>query len=266
MVTKEGVEPMYKGTLDCLMKTVKAEGPFALYKGIAAPLTGVVPMYALCFTGYDLGKTLFCDADAYAELKVGQIAMAGAFSAIFTTPIMAPQERLKCVMQTQDLAGKGSGPVYESSWACAKGLLAEGGIMNLTRGLEVTVMRDAAASMAYFSVYEVLKAKIADATTGVRGDISFGGIIAAGGCAGVLNWVLALPFDVLKTRYQSAAIGQYSGAFVGSNSVLKELMATEGVTALYKGAAPTFLRAFPANAACFLGYEVSLKALTSLGL
>jgi solute carrier family 25 carnitine/acylcarnitine transporter 20/29 len=265
MVVIEGQKPMYSGVLDCFWKTIKAEGPLGLYKGIAAPLAGTVPMYALCFTGYDFGKRIFCDEQAYTELKVGQIAMAGATSALFTTPIMAPQERLKCVMQTQGIA-EGSKVVYNSSWECAKGLLAEGGIMNLTRGLEVTVMRDAAASMAYFAVYEVLKAKIAEATGAERNNISFGGVIIAGGTAGVLNWVLALPFDVLKTRYQTAAMGQYTGAFVGSKSVFKELMAKDGISGLYRGAAPTFLRAFPANAACFLGYEVSLKALTSAGL
>jgi solute carrier family 25 carnitine/acylcarnitine transporter 20/29 len=35
----------------------------------------------------------------------------------------------------------------------------------------------------------------------------------------------------------------------------------EGVGALFKGVGPALLRAFPANAACFLGMELSMSAL-----
>jgi solute carrier family 25 carnitine/acylcarnitine transporter 20/29 len=38
-------------------------------------------------------------------------------------------------------------------------------------------------------------------------------------------------------------------------------MKEEGPKALYKGFAPVMLRAFPANAACFMGFEVALKFL-----
>jgi len=32
--------------------------PLGLYRGMAAPLIGVTPMYALCFFGYGLGQKL----------------------------------------------------------------------------------------------------------------------------------------------------------------------------------------------------------------
>lgn len=38
-------------------------------------------------------------------------------------------------------------------------------------------------------------------------------------------------------------------------------MKKEGPLALYKGVTPVMLRAFPANAACFIGLEVCMKAL-----
>ena len=61
-----------------------------LYKGMAAPLAGVAPMYALCFLGYGVGKNIFCDPDAFDKLKLAQIGMAGATSSLFTTPILGP--------------------------------------------------------------------------------------------------------------------------------------------------------------------------------
>lgn len=47
----------------------------------------------------------------------------------------------------------------------------------------------------------------------------------------------------------------------GIRSVFVDIMRTEGPRALFKGVAPVMIRAFPANAACFLGYEVAIKFL-----
>ena len=54
-----------------------------------------------------------------------------------------------------------------------------------------------------------------------------------------------------------APAGKYSGVA----DVLRELIRTEGIGSLYKGVVPVMLRAFPANAACFLGYEMTIKFL-----
>lgn len=56
----------------------------------------------------------------------------------------------------------------------------------------------------------------------------------------------------------AAPEGQYPK---GVRSVFVEIMRTEGPKALFKGVAPVMIRAFPANAACFLGYELAIKFL-----
>ena len=40
----------------------------------------------------------------------------------------------------------------------------------------------------------------------------------------------------------------------------------EKVKGFYKGLAPVLVRAFPANAACFVGYETASKFLTKIGI
>lgn len=47
----------------------------------------------------------------------------------------------------------------------------------------------------------------------------------------------------------------------GIRDVFAELMRKEGPLALYKGVTPVMLRAFPANAACFIGFEICMKFL-----
>jgi solute carrier family 25 carnitine/acylcarnitine transporter 20/29 len=57
-------------------------------------------------------------------------------------------------------------------------------------------------SVAYFGVYEYLKHTLGSTTTAV---------LAAGGFAGVANWVVAIPPDVIKSRIQTAPNGTYNG-------------------------------------------------------
>lgn len=47
----------------------------------------------------------------------------------------------------------------------------------------------------------------------------------------------------------------------GIRDVFTKLYKEEGLKALYAGVTPVMLRAFPANAACFLGVEFGLKGL-----
>eukprot|EP01134_Creolimax_fragrantissima_P006862 CFRG6862T1 len=256
MPVVKGEAPLYKGTMDCITKTVKADGIKGLYKGMAAPIVGVTPMYALCFFGYGMGQKAFTTEETYKNLNqenLLRIAAAGATSGLFTTPILAPGERLKCVMQ---VSPKG---MYKGPIDCAKQLYAKGGMKSMMRGFTATAARDSIASAFYFSSYEVLKQKLTpEGETGP----GVGGTLLAGGSAGMFNWAVALPIDTLKSKLQVAPDGKYQH---GIRSVFADVMRNEGPLALYRGFAPVMLRAFPANAACFLGYETALVFLDRVG-
>lgn len=84
----------------------------------------------------------------------------------------------------------------------------------------------------------------------------------SGGFAGMANWAAMLPIDTVKSRYQIAPEGKYSGVY----AVFREILAKEGVKGFYKGLTPVMVRAFPANAACFAGYETAAALLTKAGL
>jgi solute carrier family 25 carnitine/acylcarnitine transporter 20/29 len=249
MTVVPGVPPPYAGALDCFKKTVAREGFKGLYKGVTAPLMAVTPMYAFCFFGYEAGKRIFTTEKSFQELHLFSIAAAGATSAVFSTPIQAPQERVKCVLQVQE-----SKKVYNGSLDCARALWKEGGHMSLFRGFWATMLRDGVASAFYFSSYEVISRKLS--YDGKPPSVA--GTIVAGGVAGMLNWLFAIPIDVLKSRLQVAPDGKYPN---GIRSVFRDVMKNEGPATLFRGIGPIMLRAFPANAACFVGYETALKVI-----
>ena len=71
-----------------------------------------------------------------------------------------------------------------------------------------------------------------------RTKLSVGSTLLAGGLAGMCNWLVAIPMDVVKSRLQAAPEGFYSGSL----DVLKKLLAQEGPRALWKGAVPVLMR------------------------
>jgi len=252
-----GQAAMYSGAMDCVKKTIAKEGPRGLYKGMGAPLVGTAPIFALSFYGFDLGKQLVRTSPD-ADLNVVQLAAAGGFSGILTTCIMAPGERIKCILQVQQ---GGTGPAkYSGPLDVAKSLYKEGGIRSIYKGTVATLMRDVPASAAYFGGYEIIQRAMVYYGGGDRSDLGVGRTLLAGGLAGVCNWIVALPPDVLKSRLQSAT----DPAFKGVGDVFAHLMKTEGPKALYKGAAPVMVRAFIANSCCFMGYEFAMWTLNKL--
>lgn len=251
-IPKPGETPMYTGTLDCAKKILAKEGLRGFYKGMAAPIAGVAPIFAVSFMGFNVGKKLQ-QKDPNVPLSYHQLFLAGCLAGVFSTSIMAPGERIKCLLQIQQNAAtaKYAGPVD-----CAKQLYREGGIRSIYRGTMATLARDVPASAVYFMTYEWLKKVLTP--EGSEGSLSVFRTLFAGGMAGIFNWLVALPPDVLKSRLQIAPEGKYPD---GARGVLKELLRNEGIQGFYKGATPVLLRAFPANAACFFGYEIAMKGL-----
>jgi solute carrier family 25 carnitine/acylcarnitine transporter 20/29 len=121
----------YKGIVDCVKKT----GIRGLYRGIASPLVGVTPMFALSFWSYEVGQQLvysFTPNRTSKELSMTEFALAGGFSAIPTTVVTTPMERVKVVLQTQDQVV--GGQKYKGMFDAGLGMWKEGGISSLYRG------------------------------------------------------------------------------------------------------------------------------------
>jgi len=236
---------IYKNAMSAFKTTISKEGPKALYKGVGALACGIAPVFALSFMGYGHGKEIF-GTDTTMSLM-----MAGFFSAIYTTPLIAPGERVKCVTQTTTKYGTGSLEVL-------KALYKEGGALNVLRGSEMTLLRDGFGGAFYYGVYELLKQSYIKEHNIKESELPISRTIFYGGCGGIGMWLTAMPIDNVKSRYQTAPPGTTLGNVLGQ---VKTEMKTGGLKVIYRGLGVTLMRAFPANAACFTGYEQSKKFL-----
>lgn len=77
--------------------------------------------------------------------------------------------------------------------------------------------------------------------------------IISGGFAGIAAWLPCYPQDVIKSVIQSHETRLT--VLEASRKIYK----TSGVKGFFKGFTPTMIRAFPANAATFLGYELIMS-------
>lgn len=160
-------------------------------------------------------------------------------------------EQIKIRLQIQETSMNGS---KSNAFAIAKLILKDGGIRSLFRGTGLTFLRDVPTGFAYFGTYEGLKRQLRDE----QGKASIPAVLFSGGCAGMINWTLAIPIDTIKSRIQS------SSKNVGFNETIIELFRRSGIKGFFRGLAPTLLRAFPASASLFFGVEMSRNMLDKI--
>ena len=217
------------------------------YKGVIPPLIGVTPIFAVSFWGYDVGKKLVAaNSSSQGPLSNAQLATAGFLSAIPTTLVTAPTERIKVVLQTNS-SGK------QSMGSAAKQLVKEGGVQSLFKGSLATLARDGPGSALYFASYEVSKKYLNHINPPEVGTpVSITNVCISGGIAGMSMWLVVFPIDTIKTKLQ-ASTGSSNMA-----QVTREIYRTRGgIKGFFPGLGPALLRSFPANAATFLGVELT---------
>ena len=126
------------------------------------------------------------------------------------------------------------------------------GVRGMFAGLGPTILRDAPYSGLYFALYRAVTPSMAWAWGGVYGGkhapptslVTFTAAFAAGGLATLATQ----PFDMLRTRSQldgcanAAAGGASKGGHRNTLELFRHLVASEGVTALYRGAALRVLK------------------------
>lgn len=236
----------YPTTSAAIKGTLAKNGPIGFYKGVTSPLLGVTPMFAVSFWGYDLGKrlvTMYRGKDPLIPLTVAEISLAGFISAIPTTLIAAPFERVKVVMQTDK--------TNSSFGSTVKRLYQQGGLRSIYKGSAATLLRDGPGSAAYFATYEVMKSYLSKGE-----DMSLTAITISGGFAGVAMWTAIFPVDTIKSLQQSSTLKQ------SMVQVASKLYRTKGVAGFFPGLGPALARSFPANAATFLGVELAKRAMS----
>lgn len=130
------------------------------------------------------------------------------------------------------------------------------GFSGLYKGAGVTVARDFLGCGVYFITFAIASKFFERNFNG--GEKMFATTMAAGGCSGIMFWVVAMPFDTVKT------IIQVGGEEVGLKSVMKTISFNfEGGKRLYRGWQAAAIRGGPGAAFTFYTYDRLVGEMTS---
>ena len=166
-------------TLRIRYQSQKAGQPIlrtALYRGISAPLVGMMMEKSIVFGMYSLVKSKY-DSDFLSGLAAG----------LACTTIVTPVEKIKINLQNGNLNKKNMSIRY------------------LYNGFAPTLFREVPGFGLYFTSYQYLRQNFNQEQNPLK-------TLLFGGLSGSFAWIFIYPADVVKTRLQCDSL-KYSGAW-----------------------------------------------------
>ncbi|KAM4721543.1 mitochondrial glutamate carrier 1 [Rhinophrynus dorsalis] len=238
---------MYTSMSDCLIKTIRSEGYFGMYRGAAVNLTLVTPEKAIKLAANDFFRHALSKDGKKLTLLKEMLAGCGAGTCqvIVTTPMemlkiqlqdagrIAAQRKLMAAQAGLNTAATESLPARPTAMQISRDLLRSKGIAGLYKGLGATLLRDVPFSIIYFPLFANLN-KLGQKAPDEKSPffVSF----LAGCAAGSTAAVAVNPCDVIKTRLQSLQRGVNEDTYSGIIDCARKIWKSEGPAAFLKGA------------------------------
>ncbi|KAL2979234.1 hypothetical protein AAZX31_13G161400 [Glycine max] len=220
----------YRNGLHCTARILKTEGIKGLYRGATPSFVGMAVEGSLFFGIYSQTKVYLQGGVQSGEPRPQVIIPSAAFSGAIISFVLGPTDLIK--------------------------------VKGIFRGGCATLLRESIGNAVFFSVYEYVRyhmhSNIKANSSNHRNLVDIGVGIASGGLGGVAFWLTVLPLDVAKTLIQTNPDKNCPRNPFG---VLSSIYQRAGLKGCYTGLGATVSRAFPANAATIVAWELALKML-----
>ncbi|KAJ3895345.1 mitochondrial carrier domain-containing protein [Lentinula edodes] len=236
---------MFKGPMDIIAQTVRKEGFFALYKGMASPLLGIAGVNSLLFAAYGVSKRI---VSPYPQLSLPETSLAGAMAGAANTILASPVEMFKVRMQ-----GQYGGAQDKRLSAVAREMWSQWGFRK-----GVTMAREIPAYAGFYTAYEFSKRKFASI---YGSELPVWALLASGSTGGIAYWLSCYPLDVIKSRVQLRQTPPIGTPVQYIAHEAKTVLAESGLKGLFSGLTPSLIRSIPAAASTFAAFEITREYL-----
>jgi solute carrier family 25 citrate transporter 1 len=256
------------GPIGTAQRIIQREGFMALYKGLTAVYTGIVPKMAIRFLSFEQYKEWLYRATG--DKGSGVTFTAGLASGLTEAIlVVTPAEVCKIRMQSQYHSMIDPSQMqhrkYTNVLQTAMTIVREEGIGALYKGVVPTMLRQGCNQAVNFTAYSAIKQKVMAYQNTDK--LEHWQSLVIGGLSGGMGPLVNNPLDVVKTRLQKQVVRpgkapKYTGLLQACVVIAKE----EGVLALWKGITPRLLRIMPGQAITFMTYEAVSAQLAKFGL
>ena len=292
------------GPFGTARRIIQREGPMALYKGLTAVYTGIVPKMAIRFVSFEYYRDVlggWYNTYQTTSSSSGGSVTAASVSAAEATSIppqvtffagllsglteailvVTPAEVCKIRMQSQYHSLMDPTQMthmkYKNVVQTAALVVKEEGLGALYKGVVPTMLRQGCNQAVNFTAYNWSKKRVLawkKERAAADGTISSGEItldhwqsLLLGGLSGGMGPLVNNPLDVVKTRMQKQVIRP--GTEPKYQSLMQSCMVIakeEGTLALWKGITPRLMRIMPGQAITFMTYEAVSKQMERYGM
>mmetsp|Transcript_21675 Transcript_21675/g.30380 ORF Transcript_21675/g.30380 Transcript_21675/m.30380 type:complete len:304 (-) Transcript_21675:56-967(-) len=244
----------YQSVFQTGRKIVADESLAAFWKGSVPTALGMAAENAMAFGVNEALKRAFPDPQRSTTNKnenarpdlLKPFAM-GSITGCCSALVLLPSEVVKA--KTQVVVGfEGA-----SSSDIVKKMIRKQGLKSMFIGIDSQLMRDGSFYAVFFGGYELNCYLFKKYVPSMPDELNY---FLSGGFAGMLGWTIAMPFDVPKTNVQSRWDTKVVGSYFPE---MAKIARERGIMGFYNGLGPCLIRAFPANAALFLGVEMGKK-------
>jgi solute carrier family 25 phosphate transporter 23/24/25/41 len=237
----------------CLRHMLNEGGVRSLWRGNGINVIKIAPETALRFFAYEKAKG-FLKGDKPSNLKAHEKLLAGSTAGVIAQTTIYPME----VLKTRLALGRTG--QYGGMSDCFRQIIRNEGWVGFYRGLTPSLLGIIPYAGIDLAVYETLKNLWLKSH-----DSSDPGILiplACGTVSSTAGQLVSYPLSLLRTRLQaqtSPVRGEDKG--LGMIDIFSTIIKEEGVSGLYRGLLPNFLKVIPAVSIGYVVYEQFKKIL-----
>ncbi|ODV66631.1 mitochondrial carrier [Hyphopichia burtonii NRRL Y-1933] len=247
-------EGRFKGPMDCVWQTFKAEGFRGFYKGFTPPLVGWIMMDSVMLGSLHVYRRYVKDYIYPEETKLPLMGhvMAGLGSGWTVSFVAAPIEQFKARLQVQyDAKSK----IYTGPIDVAKKLFKISPTTWFAGLIPTMIFRT--NFIFWWGSYELFTQYFEDNTKLLKPAINFW----SGGLSATVFWIFAYPSDVIKQVIMTDSPIKSEKKFPKYSDAVKFIYREKGLAGFTRGFGPSILRSFPANAAALAAFEAVMRVL-----
>ncbi|KAK5583412.1 hypothetical protein RB653_005005 [Dictyostelium firmibasis] len=240
VIIKDGVK--YNRIIPAFKVIIKEEGIVGLFRGNLVNIIKAGPQSAIRFYSYGAFKRMASNPDG--SISLVNRMWAGASSGVVSVAMTHPLDVIKT-----HISAFNSTNIKEVS----KAIYRDSGIFGFFRGLSAGILNIAPFAALNFTFYETIKEKTQQYilhSPPLYAPSIYGAI------SGGLTMTILYPLDVIKRRimlqhFERNDLPRYKNFIDAMVKITK----TEGISALYKGIRPAYLKVIPTVSINFLIYE-----------